>query len=149
MITTYSEVVDEIQGMLKDVWTDGRILVIAGYQPLILWPGMPNVKPDNSKIWARPSFKCVYEDQQTLASENGVRRFESIYLFYLQIFCPKNEPDTVVNGRKIAEIVRSKYRHPAPSGNVAFSGQEIRELDPTDLLYPFNVKVKFTFETAE
>lgn len=146
--TTYDAARDDVFELLNDTW-NANSAAIVGYVPEIRWPGVIYTEhPPNDKIWARPSFKTVIDGQQTLSNAGGVSRYAAKCLFYLQIFCPLNDPDNALNkGILLAKNIQTAFRHGL--NDVWFQDQQVRELDPTPESYPINVVVVCNFETLE
>lgn len=147
MATTYSAAVDEVFGMVNGVLT-GAAATLLGYTPDIRWPGVPKeAVPDKTKLWARVSLQIVTDTQTALANANGQRMFTANGLLFVQLFCPRNQPESIDNGRSIATDLQTVFRTNGISGEVWFTQAKFVELPETDESYPINFSTRLQYRT--
>ncbi len=145
----YIDATDEMFGVINGVLTDTRWHALLGYNIDTRWPGdaVP-AKPSMVEMWARVSKQVVTDSQACLANANGERKFKTNGLLFVQLFCPRNQPATLENGRQVAIALQKEFRKQSPSGEISFRNQMIREIE-TDENYPINVSTEFEYFTLD
>lgn len=144
----YVDATDEMFGIIYGVLSDAQWNTKFGYTIDVRWPGIAKEnKPDPSKLWARVSKQVVKEQQSSLANVQGERNFTTIGLLFTQLFCPRNQPATLDNGRMVAVALEQALRQSSPSGEIWFLNQAIRELPETDENYPITVVTEYNYQT--
>lgn len=141
----YSSAIDEIFTLFNEAWASGADEII-GYTPDILWPGLANGVPDNSKFWVRISKQQVGSNQGTLSEsvvQNGSKRFNSFGLIFVQIFAPKRN-DSPILADKLANFTQNIFR--SKTDNVTLRNSRIQELPLEDGAIRINVVVEFEFD---
>lgn len=143
----YSDARDHIFGIANTVWITASAPIV-GYVPDVRWPGVIEPKPDNSKYWARVSLSVV-DRSQSAVNQNfeGKRKYTTTALFFLQLFCPKGQGDTLPKGIKLAEAVKSAFCK--QDDDIWFRNQKVVELPPESDNYPVNVVITCIFDTLE
>jgi hypothetical protein len=150
MSVNYSDALDELFGMVKAIFDQAKWSDLFGYTIDVRWPGVAlATKPDMTKLWARVSFQIVSEPQASLSNAAGNKMYETTGLLYVQLFCPRNQPDSMDNGRELAVDMRNRFRHDSPSQEIWFRNQTVRELPETEENYPINVVVTFSYKTLQ
>lgn len=138
---TYTEAQDELFGIVQ-----AKVSSLA----YVAWPRVPAASnPDKTTLWARVSMQTVTDSQSSLAGSNGVRRFETVGLLYVQLFAPRNIGGSSEEALTLAKTIRDEFRKASPSGLISFKDQKIVELPETDQNYPINVSVTFTYQTTQ
>jgi hypothetical protein len=144
----YVDATDEMFGIIYGVLADNQWNAKFGYNIDVRWPGTPKAaKPDPSRLWARVSKQVVKETQTSLANVSGERNFTTIGLLFVQLFCPRNQPQSLDNGRLVAVAIEAAFRNQSPSGEIWFLNEAIRELAETDESYPITVVTEFQYDT--
>jgi hypothetical protein len=87
--------------------------------------------PANDKYWARISRRVVDEPQETLRNGDQQRRFVSIGLVFVQLFCPVTESNAQDNMDKIAELIRNDFRT-YQGAECEFTGAAINDTIPAE-----------------
>lgn len=144
MTTTYLKAIDDIFTEFKAVWDLSDSIV--GYIPEVLWPGVEfNQKPENSKFWCRVGQTTVGSPQISFNSDTG-RRFTTYGLFLLQLFCPKNIPNSITLGRALANSVVTGLRAKKTPNGIWIKNPMINELPNDENYYRFNVISEYEFD---
>ena len=141
----YSQAVSEINKIFNDKWI-AESSVIATYVPEIRWNGIEKVNPpDSSKFWVYHSVYNVSDEQKTLSNNViGGKRYQCEGIVLIQLFCPKSILNSKDKGRKLASIARNAYR--SVQSEVDFKNATIKDIDPEELYYRFNVVVDYSFD---
>ena len=161
MTLTYDAAVDEMFGQFRAAWIAGSAAIV-GYVPEVRWPGVEPKNPDGSlkkpesdKYWARVSQQGVDDEQTSLSAcvesnEIGATlpasRFTAIGLLFVQLFCPKTDPQGVELGRKLASLSQRAYRGKKTSGGVWFRNVRIIEVEDEELWHRFNVVAEYEYD---
>jgi hypothetical protein len=144
----YIDATDEMFGVIYGVLADTQWNTKFGYTIDVRWPGTPKAaKPDPSRLWARVSKQIVKEQQTSLANVSGERNFTTIGLLFVQLFCPRNQPQSLDDGRLVAVALEAAFRNQSPSGEIWFLNEAIRELAETDESYPITVQTEYQYIT--
>lgn len=150
MSLNYDDALDELFGMVKAVFDDPKWSLLLGYDIDVRWPGVAiETKPAMDELWARVSMQIITEEQASLANVAGNKMYETTGLLYVQLFCPRNQPASMDNGRQLAVDMRNAFRHDSPSQELWFRNQTVRELPETTENYPINVVVTFSYKTLQ
>lgn len=148
MPITQQDAIDEIFGSVKQVFDASTSFI--GYIPELRWPGNPvGNKPDDSKIWGRASQQIVTDDQASLSSANGKTLYEAVGLLYVQIFTPRNKPESPALGLQLALKLRDKFQAQSNSAEVWFRKAIARELPEVAKNYRINFVVEFRYKTLK
>ena len=141
----YSQAVSEINKIFNDKWI-AESSAIGTYIPEIRWNGIEKLdKPDPSKFWLYHSVYNVTDEQKTLSNNVvGGKRYQSEGVILIQLFCPKSILNSKDKGRKLASIARNAYR--SVQSEVDFKNATIKDIDPEELYYRFNVIVDYSFD---
>lgn len=146
----YIDATDEMFGIIFGVLSSSTVHDLLSYDMDIRWPGKPvATKPDPTKLWARVSKQIVTDSQSSLANDGQQREFDATGLLYVQLFCPKNQPASLENGRTVAVALQQAFRKQSPSDEIWFRNQAIRELPETDENYPINVITEFQYTSLD
>ncbi len=146
MTTNYISAIDQMFNLVNQAFIADASSTV-GYVPEIRWQGVPEQNaPDASKYWLRVSQQTTSEGQITLRDENGVRRYQTIGVLFVQVFCPKSEVDAMAKGRLLAVIARNSFRGKTTSGKVIFSNVRIKELPPEESAYRLNVVADYEYD---
>jgi len=146
MTTTYEEAIDEMFTAFNTAWLASSAAV-ASYVPDVRWPGVEEPDtPDPSAFWSRISQQTVMEEQSTLRNGDAGQRYTADGLVFVQIFCPKSDPEAMTKGRKLATIARNAFRGHTTSGKVWFRNTRINELPPEEKFYRFNVVAEYEYD---
>jgi len=147
MTTTYHDAIDEMFGAAKGVF-DADAVAILGYTPAVNWRGSPTGDPvDKSKLWARVSWATVTDGQASLANDGTKKLYECVGILSIQLFCPRNEADSAVNGVLLAEALQQQFRHRSVSGELWYLNFKIVELPETATDYPITVSGQVRYKT--
>ena len=146
MSTTYANAVSEMFERFYTVWQVDSIGVV-GSVPEVRWQGVETgEKPNFDSYWARVSQETVDEQQSTLRNGGTGQRYRTDGLLFVQIFCPKSDPQGMENGRALAVIARNAFRaHTTPSG-VWFRNPRISELEAEEKWLRLNVLVQYQYD---
>lgn len=148
MSILYTEVIDEMFTTAKAI-IDGCADII-GYVPETRWQGVPKgPKPAMDKFWLRVSQQVVTESQASLSNVDDRRLWETVGLLYVQLFCPRNAVNSIVNGRLLAVRLRNAFRQQSLSNEIWYRNQKVVELAETSDNYPINVVIQFEFKTLQ
>jgi hypothetical protein len=146
--TNYAAAIKELFSIVNSVWVS-QVTPLLAYQPQLRWQGVsePTNAPTN-QYWARVSTQNVSDTQATLSDYQGRRRYTSVGLLYVQLFCPKanGASNSVDLGRTMADLLRNAFRRPSPSGTIFFTNQRIVELAPTPDTYPINIIIRYQYD---
>ena len=146
----YIDATDEMFGIINAVLTDAKWHTALGYDIDTRWPGdAVAAKPSMVQLWARVSKQVVKDAQDSLANAEGERNYETVGLLYVQLFCPRNQPATLDNGRLVAIDLQKAFRKQSPSGEIWFLNQAIRELAETEENYPIQVVTEYRYNTLD
>lgn len=97
-----------------------------------------------TKYWGRVSTQVVAEDQETL--RNGVRRYRTDGLVFVQLFVPINDAQAATRLDTIADAIRNLFRHCTAADNVQFSRARIVDnIDPEAAWLKANVVSEFEY----
>lgn len=113
-----AEAKDVMFGHLTTAWN--AALTAHDLDGVLRFPDDGLEEPDNGTYWARVSIQTVDEDQETLRNQ-GVRRFLSVGLVFVQIFCPRSDDGAAINADLIAEDMRNALRNPRVDDNLEFT----------------------------
>lgn len=150
MPTTFQSAIDELFTIVKAIFDDSTWTAAFGYQPVLYYPGDPQAqKPDMTRLWARVSCKIVTDEQYSLANTNGEQLYEAVGLLFVQLFCPRNQPGSIDNGRRLGVALQRAFYPQSPSGEIWFRRAAVRELDETPDNYPINVVVEYRYRTTK
>lgn len=144
MITSYKQAVEEMFEFFYLKWIVDSLTVLA-YVPEIRVDGDGKVdNQDNEKFWCRFSQQTVTTYQSTFRSDSP-KRYTTHGLIYIQIFCPKQQ-NSISAGRSLADIAKKIFQGHTTNDNIWFRNSRIRELDPEDLWYRFNVVSEYQYD---
>ena len=146
-MTTYENAVNEIFSLFNTKW-QANTTAIVGYIPTVFWQGVkePNL-PDSSKYWARISTRMVLEQQSSISAcvgPEGMKKYESVGIVTVQLFCPQSDIQVGARGRKLAQMVKNIFRR--RSTNVWFLDSTLQELSPEPSWFRFNITAELHFE---
>jgi len=148
MSTDRSSATDEILGRVYAILP--ALASIAGQDIEARWPNIEMAQaPDRSKYWIRTTLRTVDEPQAGLSvavKEIGKRRFKSIGLVYVQIFCPQADVEANDRGDRMCVVIRDSFRAIAPSAKVTFKNARIQELAPEDSAIRFLVVAEYEYD---
>ena len=143
---SYIQAVDEIFDKINTAWKANTTSIV-GYVPKMRWPGVEEPKkPNLGKYWARTSQETVTEEQTGLRNGDNGQRYTALGLVFVQIFCPKSDGQSMVNGRSLAIVARDALRGKTTSCKVWFRNARIKELSPEDNWYRFNVIAEYEYD---
>ena len=144
MITSYKQAVEEMFEFFYLKWVVDSLTVLT-YVPEIRVDGDGQVdNQDNEKFWCRFSQQTVTTQQSTFRSDTP-KRYTTHGLIYIQIFCPKQQ-NSISVGRSLADIAKKIFQGHTTSDNIWFRNSRIRELDPEDLWYRFNIVSEYQYD---
>ncbi|AMW36131.1 minor tail protein [Xanthomonas phage XAJ2] len=156
MILSYEHAVNEILKLFLDKW-NSETAAIAGYVPKVYWPGVQVASaPDPLKFWCRVTIKTVQEPQTGFSAcieEDGTQsksasRFTASGLVFVQLFCPKNHPDSMLIGRRLAQTAKLAFRAKKTPNGVWFPEVTATELDSEELYNRFNIVAETQYDEA-
>lgn len=148
MPTTQQDAIDELFGSVKQVFDASTSFI--SYIPDLRWPGNPiGGKPDDSKVWGRASQQHVVDQQASLSSASGKTLYEATGLLYVQIFTPRNRPESPELGRKLAVALQTKFRAQSDSGELWYRNGRILDLPEVAKNYRINFVVEFKYKTLK
>lgn len=67
-------------------------------------------EPLQGRYWARVSRVTVSEEQETLRNAEGLRRWLTVGIIYVQIFCPRQDDGHQDKAELLAEDMRNLFR---------------------------------------
>lgn len=146
MSTTYENAVSEMFERFYSVWQTDTVAVV-GSVPEVHWQGIETgQKPGFDTFWARVSQETVSDEQSTLRNGDSGQRYETNGLLFIQIFCPKSDPQGMAKGRQLGSIARNAFRsHVTPSG-VWFRNPRVVELEAEEKWLRLNVIVQYQYD---
>jgi hypothetical protein len=143
---TYEEAVSEMFERFYAVWQADTVAVVASV-PEVRWQGLESgVIPGFDTYWARVSQETVDEQQSTLRNGDCGQRYRTDGLLFVQIFCPKSDPQSMANGRKLATIAKNTFRSHTTPGGVWFRNPRVVELEPEEKWIRLNVIVQYQYD---
>lgn len=152
MTLTYPQAVDEIFGQFHNEWLASSA-AIAGYVPHIYWKGVEEPeKIDGSAYFVRASQQTVAEGQGSLTTQIGAttkRRWRTVGLVVIQIFCPRSDVQGMERGRLLAELARNCFRGQATENGVWFRNARIIEQPPEELFNRFNIVAEYEYDEVD
>lgn len=156
MPINYTDALDIMYGMINYAWP--QVATLAGYTPLLYWPGQPEPQPNRDQIFARVSIQMI-QDEQVSLGPLGQQKFEAHGLLYVQLFIPRtvaplqDSPafqalDPLNIGRLIAQTLQGIFRMGSQDGDIWFRRPTIRELASTPDYYPITLATEFMYQTV-
>lgn len=113
------------------------------------WPGVAEkTTPPENVYWIRVSEQVVLSSQSSLSVSVGApgqRRYQTVGLLFLQLFCPKSDPAAVPNGRSMQQALVNAFRAPSGDANLWFRNQTPKPMMFNPTSYQFNVAVTYTY----
>lgn len=136
-VASFNDGVEECYGILIAACDDAAGIV--GSVPEIRWPGVQNPAPEPQDLyWIRPSFQTVESAQSALQSVK--KRYTTVGLFLMTIYCPKSNNDPLGVGRRLGSLIIESFKVQTPSG-IWFRRQKQKELPENDNNYPILVSI--------
>lgn len=115
----------------------------------IRWPGTERQQsPPDNVYWARVSEQVVVSGQTSLSNNvgfGGSKRYDTIGLLFIQLFCPKSDPAAVPNGRLLQTALVNAFRAPSGDSNLWFRNQTPKPMTYNPTNYQFNVAVTYQY----
>lgn len=147
MTITRDAAIDEMFGYVNSILT-GSVATLLTYQPDTRWQNVQKPDPpDNDKYWFRTSQQTVISQQSTLSNDvQGGRRFTTNGLLFIQVFAPMSDPESPNTGGKIAAMLRDAFRAQNISANIWYRNAQVKELNPADSSFRFNVVTAFEYD---
>jgi len=145
MPITYDAAADEMYAVLNDAWRAGSGEFNDGHVPPIRWPyKFEDKKQAVTEVWARVSRQTVREGQATL--RDGVKRFTSDGLLFVQIFAPLNDAKAGWRLQRLAMLARNSFRGVSTPGGVWFRNTRIQELPSDAKAYQIKVVTEYQYD---
>lgn len=134
----------EIFSRVQTMWPTASAEIVGAATELryqgVTYPQSPSV----TTYWARLSLQIVSEDQETL--RNGVRRFRSDGLAFVQLFYPTADTQVASKSDLLAEATRNIFRLRTPQDNIIFTRARINDnIDPEASWLRINVISEFEY----
>lgn len=149
MTLQYDQARDEIFAVFNTAW-QANAAAQAGYIPEVRWQGVQYREiPDGSKFWCRISKDNVFEEQTSLSTcvgTPGQRRYTASGLAIVQLFCPKSNTESFAIGQKLAKVAQDAFRGRSTGNGMWFRNVRIKELDPEETCFRFNVVAEFEYD---
>lgn len=142
MSADYDEATDEMFALVAAGWQASLSIVTP--IPELRWPADTSAIPDPSQYWARVSRQTVLERQATF--RNGVKRYVTSGLIFVQVFAPVSEANGWEKGSKLAKLARNIFRGAETSSSVWFRNARINELTADRGAHRFNVVAEFEYD---
>lgn len=136
-IASTAQARDVMNAMLQDGMPGGIILQFAGDDKLLI-PSNPNAD------WCRVSVNHVLGGQETLASFNGVRRYNRTGTIIVQCFAPLSDRG-LTRSEETAEHAVRVYEGKAGAGGIWFRNVRSVEVGANDGWYQFNAIAEFDY----
>jgi hypothetical protein len=149
MSMTYLQGKDEIFGVANTAFGVAAIAQALAYTPKLIFPGMLSVPPDIQQIYGECSFSVVTEHQVSLSNVNGVKIYETVALFAMRLFSPKQDAAAFRIAETIGTAVKNAFRLPSPSGEIWFRNQRLSQVNGTETKNQINVVVTCTYKTQQ
>lgn len=103
-------------------------------------------EPAQGTYWARFSTQTVDESQETLRNSEFQRRFVTVGLVFIQIFCPRSDDDAPTRADQLAEAMRNAFRDPRVDDNLEFTQATIDDnVRPEPAWIAVNVNARFWY----
>lgn len=135
---------DEIFNVVASDW-DATLSPIVGNNHELRFFGLKySSEVPVNKYWGRLSLQTVDESQDTL--RNGLRRYRSVGIVFVQLFAPINDSQVATKLDSIADAVRDLFRHCTAADNVQFSrARVVDNIDPEPAWLKVNVVSEFEY----
>ena len=102
-------------------------------------------QPEQGSYWMRLSTQTVDEGHETLSNGEN-RRFLTVGLVFVQIFCPRQDDNASDNADILAEAMRNAFRDPRVDANLEFTGATIDDnVRPEPAWIAVNVNARFSY----
>lgn len=143
---TYNEMRDETLGILSAA-------IISNTSQLLTdaidfrWPGMIEAgdTPPKDGYWGRCFLTTIKDEQSSLSSLLGIKRYEGVIQLVVQVFSPISLPGSSQAAIIFAESIRNAFCQPSPSGELMLTKQQVREAGNNETHYLTNVYAFITY----
>ncbi len=146
-VTDYSSMIDVLFSITQTALTAASVAIAPIAQ--VRWPGSDETTvPPQDQYWARVSEQAVMADQTALSNNVGTsdgKRFDNIGLLWIQVFCPKSDPQAVLNGRLFQQAMITAFRKSSGDANLWFRNQMAKPMSLNPGNYQFNIVVTYQY----
>lgn len=148
----YSTFESEIRKWASSYWED-KVAIQTPYgqtiKPELVFEGGNDPNPkDRSAYWGRLTIEPDYTFQSAFsnhAGENYSRKFTSEGFVFVQLFAPRNEPNSFFYLAPFAELVQEMFLTDRIEC-VLFRNASINKLPPEDAYHRYIVRSEYTFD---
>lgn len=123
---------------------------IVGTVPAVFWRNKQEAdNPPRDAFWCRVTASTTGQPQSSLSCSVGgpsMRRYRAYGLLTIQIFCPKSIVDSGDTGFKLSEALKRKFMGKSTNSGIWFSNTFVKDLNPEDLFYRYNVVTAFEYD---